>query len=148
MLFACDKSQALLVRKVFGELVMYKRDSKQVGMITEKVAERHHLHEYVNRPIMQSLDFYVHIAKHIKDFKNVDNYMTILKKIPDVLKKPEFTFYDKNRQTILYFGKINEVVCYVVKLNVRKDYCFLATLYPISQNKLDKYKEKSYLKQD
>ncbi len=127
---------------------MYKRDLKQVGIITKNIADKHNLYEYNQRPIMQSLDFYVHIAKHVKDFKNVDNYITALNAISDVLSTPEFTFYDKKRQTILYYGVTTEIVCYVVKLNIDKDYCFLASLYPISQNKLEKIKERSYMKEE
>lgn len=109
--------------------------------------EKHQLSEYINRPIMQSLDFYVHIAKHIKDFKSVDNYMNALNNISEVLKKTEFTVYDKNRKTLLYYGVTEENVCYVVKLNLNKDYCFLASLYPISKTKLEHQKEKSYIRQ-
>lgn len=127
---------------------MYKKDLKQVGKITKNIAENHQLSEYENRPIMQSLDLYVHITKHIKDFKSVDNYMNALENIPNVLKTPEFTYYDKEKKTILYYGITSEYVCYVVKLNISRDYCYLASLYPISRKKLEKYKEKSYLQQE
>lgn len=45
---------------------MAKKILKQVGIITEQIATEHKLKQYTDRPIMQSLDFYCHIAKHIK----------------------------------------------------------------------------------
>lgn len=125
---------------------MYKRDLKQVGNITTQVAMKHNIFEYEKMPIMQSLDFYIHINKHIKDFKSIDTYLDALNNISTVLKNPEATFYDKDKNTILYFCKTEENVCYAVKLNMNKDYFFLASLYPISEKKLNKYKERSYLK--
>lgn len=127
---------------------MIKRDVKLVGKITEQIASDHKISELANRPIVQSLDFYVHITKHIKQFKNVENYMKAIENIPEVLTNPEFTYYDKERETILYYAKINEATCYVVKLNLTTDYCYLASLYPISLKKLEKKKEESYIRKD
>ena len=124
---------------------MAKKDIKQVGKITEEIAIRHKLAEITNRPIVQSLDFYVHIAKHVKEFKTVENYMAALNNIPNALANPEFTYYDKIKGSILYYSKVNEVTCYVVKLNLCNDYCYLASLYPVSLRKMEKKKEESYL---
>lgn len=38
---------------------MIKRDVKIVGKITEEIANRHNMSDYKNRPIVQSLDFYI-----------------------------------------------------------------------------------------
>lgn len=125
---------------------MIKRDVKIVGKITEEIANRHNMSDYKNRPIVQSLDFYIHIAKHVKEFKSVDNYILALDNIEHVLKEPEFTFYDKTRESILYYGVTNDNVCYVIKLNLSKDSCYLASLYPISKKKLERQRERSYLR--
>ena len=53
---------------------MIKRDVKLVGKITEQIASNHKISELANRPIVQSLDFYIHIAKHVKQFKNVESF--------------------------------------------------------------------------
>lgn len=127
---------------------MVKKDVKIVGKITEKVASEHKISEIVNRPIVQSLDFYVHIAKHVKEFKTVENYMSALTNIPNVLNNPEFTYYNKEKESILYYAKINEITCYVVKLNLTNDYCYLASLFPISLKKLEKKKEESYMRKE
>ncbi len=124
---------------------MKKRDTKIVGKITEQIALNHRLSELTDRPIVQSLDFYIHIAKHVKEFKTVENYMNALNNIPNVLINPEFTYYDKEKESILYYAKINEVTCYVVKLNLTNDYCYLASLYPVSLKKMEKKKEESYI---
>ena len=124
---------------------MIKRDTKIVGKITEQIATKHKISELIDRPIVQSLDFYIHISKHIKQFKSVENYIMALENISNVLINPEFTYYDKKKESILYYAKANDNVCYVVKLNLTTDYCYLASLYPISLKKLEKKKEESYI---
>lgn len=124
---------------------MIKRDNKIVGKITEQIALNHKISELIDRPIVQSLDFYVHIAKHVKEFKSVENYMNALNNIPNILNNPEFTYYDKEKESILYYAKVNEATCYVVKLNLTNDYCYLASLYPVSLKKMEKKKEESYI---
>lgn len=127
---------------------MIKRAVKQIGTITEDVASQHKISELTNRPIIQSLDFYVHIAKHVKEFKNVDSYNHAIENIENVLLNPEFTFYDKQKQCILYYAKIDEYTCYAVNINLGTDYCYIASLYPISEKKLQRKKEESYIRQD
>lgn len=123
---------------------MAKKILKQVGIITEQIATEHKLKQYTDIPIMQSLDFYCHIAKHIKEFKCPENYMSALNNISNVLSNPEFTVFDKTRKTLLYYGKLGDNTCYVVKLNLDKDYSYLASLYPISEKKMTRQKERKY----
>lgn len=126
---------------------MSKRDLKIVGKITEQIANNHRMSELTNRPIMQSLDFYLHITKHVKEFKTVENYTNALNNIPNALSNPEFTIYDKEKESILYYAKIGEATCYVVKLNLHNDYCYLASLFPISLKKMQRKKEESYIRE-
>ena len=47
---------------------------KIVGYISNEIANDYNLHEYENQEIIQSLDLYVHVHKHIGEFKSIDNY--------------------------------------------------------------------------
>ena len=63
-----------------------------------------------------------------------------------IIKETLFVYYDKSRNSLLYFKEIDENVCVVVKLTLRKNIdCYFATVYPISKNKINKYIEKSYI---
>ncbi len=125
-----------------------KKDVKTVGKITEKIAFYHNMSELVDRPIVQSLDFYVHIAKHVKEFQTSENYMNALNNIANALNNPEFTYFDKKKGSLLYYAKINEITCYVVKLNIKNDYCYSASLFPVSLKKLERKKEESYIRKE
>lgn len=127
---------------------MAKRDrvKKIVGRISDEVIEKYKLYEYRNREIIQSLDLYTHVAKHAPEFESVDSYNHIMLNIPLIISEPLFVYYDPHRNSLLYFKEIDENVCAVVKLALRnnKD-TYVATVYPISRNKINKYIEQSYI---
>ena len=55
-------------------------------------------------------------------------------------------YYDPHKSSLLYFKKMDENVCVVVKLALRKNKdTYVATVYPVSETKIDKYIEKSYI---
>lgn len=123
-----------------------KRISKVVGTISEDIIQRYKLYEYQNVEIIQSLDFYVHVQKHINEFQSVDSYNKAVINIPDIISDPLFVYYNKDKKSLLYFKKIEENVCAVVKLNLRKNKdTYVSTIYPISEKKIQKYKELSYM---
>lgn len=123
-----------------------KKIVKIVGKISHEVAEKYNLYEFENQEIVQSLDLYAHVLKHIKEFDSVDSYNNAILNIEKIIKDPYFVYYDRERKSLQYFKEIDENVCAVVKLKLReKDDNYVATVYPVSKNKIDKLKAKSYI---
>lgn len=120
--------------------------NKIVGRISDDVVEKYKLYDYKNKEIVQSLDLYVHVAKHAKEFKCVDSFNHTLSNISEIISNPYFVYFEPSRNSLLYFKEIDENVCVVVKLILRKNKdCYVATVYPISKNKINKYIELSYI---
>lgn len=120
--------------------------NKIVGRISDDVVEKYKLYDYRDKEIVQSLDLYVRVAKHAKEFKSVDSFNHTLSSISEIISNPYFVYYDPSRNSLLYFKEIDESVCTVVKLNLRKNKdTYVATVYPISKSKIEKYIEQSYI---
>lgn len=120
--------------------------NKIVGRISDDVVEKYKLYDYRNKEIIQSLDLYLHVAKHVPEFESVDSYNNVMSNISKIISEPLFVYYEPKRNSLLYFKEINENVCVVVKLALRKNKDnFVATVYPISKNKINKYIELSYI---
>ena len=120
--------------------------NKIVGIISDDIINRYKSYDYKNREIVQSLDLYVHVAKHAKEFESVDSFNHTLSNISEIISMPYFVYYEPSRNSLLYFKEIDEDVCVVVKLTLRKNKdCYVATIYPISKYKVDKYIELSYI---
>ena len=132
----------------FKQQYMVKgRIKKVVGKISDEIIEKYNLYEYRNEEIIQSIDLYQHIQKHIPEFTSIDSYNHTISNIPEIISNPLFVYYDNERNSLLYFKRIDENVCVVVKLNLRKNKdTYISTIYPLSENKILKYKELSYIK--
>lgn len=123
-----------------------KRISKIVGRVSDEIVEKYKLYDYRNVEIVQSLDLYVHIAKHIPEFESVDSYNHTMSSISEILADPYFVYYEPKKNSLLYFKELLENICVVVQLNLRKNKdTYIATVYPISKYKIQKYIEKSYI---
>lgn len=121
--------------------------TKTVGKLSDEVINRYGLHDFRNIEITQSMDLYLHVVKHREEFQSIDSYNNTLSKIPEIISNPRLVYYDKQRNSLLYFKKIDENVCSVVKLNIRKKEIYVASVFPVSENKIIKYTELSYINQ-
>ena len=120
--------------------------NKIVGRISDEVVDKYKLYDYRDKEIVQSLDLYLHVAKHVPEFESVDSYNHTMSNISEIISNPYFVYHDPHKNSLLYFKEIDEDVCVVVKLNLRKNKdTYVATVYPISKNKIQKYVEQSYI---
>lgn len=111
-----------------------------VGTISDEIVDKYKLYAYRNKTIVQSLKLYIHVEKHIKEFKNIHNYYRAIRGIKEIIADPYFVYYDNLRNSLLYFKQLSENVCVVVKLILKKNAnCYVATLYPISKKKIERY---------
>ena len=115
------------------------RIKKVVGTISNDIVEKYKLYEYKNKPIIQSLDLYAHIHKHIKEFKSIDRFNKSIFNVDKIIKNPYFVYYEEKRNSLHYFGLIEEYVCVIVKISLKKNKdTYISTIYPISKNKIEK----------
>ena len=115
------------------------RIKKVVGVISDNIVKKYDLYNHQNEVIIQSLDLYAHIHKHIKEFKSIDSFHKAIFNIDKIIKNPYFVYYEKNRNSLHYFGFIEEYVCIIVKISLKKNKdTYVSTIYPISKNKIDK----------
>ena len=71
---------------------------------------------------------------------NETNEETAIREIKEIIANPYFVYYDNLRKSLLYFKQLDENVCVVVKLILKKNTnCYVATLYPISKKKIERY---------
>lgn len=114
-----------------------------ISKIDNDIVNKYNLTIYDKQEIIQDMNLYLHTYKHIKEFKTIDNYNYAIFNIGEIIKKPYFVYYDKDKESLLYFKEMKEDVCAVVKLNIRKNKdTYVSTLYPVNKNKVEKLKEK------
>ena len=71
-----------------------KRITKIIGTISNEIIEKYQLYEYKNIKIVQSLDLYVHISKHVLEFTSIDSYNKTINNIENIINDPDFVYYN------------------------------------------------------
>ena len=117
-----------------------KYKTKEVGKITKEVAKKCRIENYEDFPILQSLGLPFHTSKHANDFNSVDNYNETLSNINIIIKKPYYVKYNKDKNSLQYYGKIKQYTCVIV--NILENNAYVSTMYPINKAKIDKIKNK------
>ena len=107
-----------------------KRITKIIGTISNEIIEKYQLYEYKNIKIVQSLDLYVHISKHVLEFTSIDNYNKTINNIENIINDPDFVYYNKKRNSLQYYKKLDENIFSLgyIMLNIIK-ICFLISFY-------------------
>ncbi len=117
-----------------------KKTLKIVGTISEDIANSNGIPQYANKDIVQSLKLDIHTNKHANDFFSIDSYHETLINIDKVIKKPYYVEYDEKKNSLKYYGRTNQYVCVVVKLDKKEIY--VSTFYPQNKEKIDKIKKR------
>ncbi len=120
-------------------VITLKRNLKIVGTISEAIAESNGIPQYANKDILQSVKLDIHTNKHANDFFSIDSYHSTLINIDKVIEKPYYVEYDSKKNSLKYYGKTDQYVCIIVKLD--KKAIYVSTFYPQSKAKIDKLKK-------
>ena len=117
-----------------------KFKTKVVGFISEKIAKENKIEEYVNKEIIQSTRLDIHTNKHANNFFSIDSYHNTLSNVDKIIEEPYYVEYDSNKQSLKYYGKVDQYVCVVVKMQNKRE-LYVSTFYPQSKEKIDKLNE-------
>lgn len=118
-----------------------ERIKKVVGYISDDIAKKWLLDDCKGKAIIQSLDLYVHIAKHAKEYKSIESVNYTIEHISDVINDPDYVFYNEETKGIEYYKKLLENVSVVVQTSNKRD-LYIASVYPVTEIKIDNRKNK------
>lgn len=113
-----------------------------LGEITKEVVEQWNLNEHRNKKIVMYYDRKEHCKdRHLKDFKNESNYYFVMDSLEEIVKSPDYVFYNKNTFGLEYYKKLNENILVAVRISDGKE-LKVRSVYPVSQNKIENRKKK------
>lgn len=115
-----------------------KNTTKIVGYLSEKIAIEKNLHDHKLQEIVQSTKLDIHTNKHADDFFSIDSYHNTLMNINKIINKPYHVEYDDKKNCLKYYGKVDQYVCVIAKIDKKEIY--VSTFYPQSKEKIDKLK--------
>lgn len=124
-------------------------DFKYIGILDENIAEYWGIEEHKNKPILVFDNKKQHVIdRHLKDFGSEDEIMKVYDNLSNIIKKPDYVYYNNVAKSLEYYKKIDSNVCVAVRINPGK-VLKIKSWFPVNFKKIENRKKKEVLeKQD
>lgn len=120
---------------------------KYVGKLEPTIATYWDIKNHSNKPILVYEDRIEHvISSHINDFSSKEEILKIYGKLPIIINKPDYVFYNKNNNGLEYYKKLSDNVCVAVRVN-NGNVLKVKSWYPVTKTKIKnrKLKDSKYI---
>ncbi len=115
---------------------------KYVGILKEEIAEYWGIQEHKNKPILVYDNRKQHVIdSHLEDFGCIEEIEKIYNSLNNIIKNPDYVFYNSITKGLEYYKKINNHVCVAVRINSGK-VLKIKSWYPASDSKIANRKKK------
>ncbi len=116
---------------------------KYIGILDPELAKRLNIEEHKNKPILVFDDRINHVIdNHLKDFGSKEKIEKIYNELSNIIKKPDYVFYNKNTRGIEYYKRIDTDICVAVRINPGKT-LKVRSWYPANEGKISNRKKKT-----
>ena len=116
-----------------------KRIVKIMGNVTQSIAKKWYLDEQTDKIILQEAGLFKHIAPHAEQYESIESLNYTMEHMEDVIKNPDFVFYNTKKNGIEYYKKLIENVVVVVT-PTRKRELYISSVYPVDESKISNRK--------
>ena len=115
---------------------------KFLGILDKDIAEYWNIEEHANKPILVFDDRIQHVKdNHLKDFGSIDEITKTYNDLHNIIKKPDYVFYNKSTQGLEYYKTLKDGICVAVRISNGK--CLkVRSWYPANKNKITNRKKK------
>ena len=115
---------------------------KLVGTLKEEIAEYWNITEHKNKPILVYNDRKQHVIdSHMQDFGSIEEIEKIYNNLNNIIKTPDYVFYNKVANGLEYYKKIDNNICVAVRINTG-NVLKIKSWYPASSTKIANRKKK------
>ena len=115
---------------------------KYVGTLKEEIAEYWGIAEHKNKPILVFDNRKKHVIEsHLKDFGSEREIEKIYNSLHNIIKNPDYVFYNNETKGLEYYKKLNNHICVAVRINPGK-VLKIKSWYPTNATKIANRKKK------
>lgn len=115
-----------------------------VGTLDQKVIDLLHLNLSPSRIVLGS-DKIEYIMKHKTKFESEQSFYYHIESIPNIISHPDYIGLHPNGDSIEYIKKIDEIMLVAVRVRTHGQ-LWVKSVFPITQDKLQKYIDSGTLK--
>lgn len=113
-----------------------------LGKINLDIIKKWELYEHKNKKIVIYDDAIEHSkSRHLNDFPSEKDYYIVMNKLEEIIKKPDYVFYDKLKKGLEYYKKINSNVLVAIRIDNGTE-LKVKSVYPVKPGKIENRKKK------
>ena len=113
-----------------------------LGKINQDIVEKWELYDHKNKKIVMYEDAKEHSKlRHLNDYSNEEDYYIVMDSLEEIIKKPDYVYYDKAKKGLEYYKKINTNILVAVRIDDGKE-LKVKSVYPIKPEKIENRKKK------
>ena len=113
-----------------------------LGEINDDIIEQWGLDNYRNKKIVLYPEAKQHSEEeHLKQYETVEDYYYVMDNLENIIKTPDYVFYDKSKQGLEYYKNVRGNVLVAVRVRPGNE-LRVRSVYPVKQEKIDNRKRK------
>lgn len=113
-----------------------------LGEVSNEVVENWDLQEYKSKKIVMYPEAKEHSKeRHLTDYESEEDYYIVMDSLEDIIKNPDYVFYDKSKAGLEYYKNIRGNILVAVRVKQGKE-LKVKSVYPIEQEKIENRKRK------
>lgn len=113
-----------------------------LGKINPDIINKWELYEHRNKMIVMYEEAEEHSkSKHLNDFPSEKDYNDVMDSLKEIIRKPDYVFYDKSKKGLEYYKKVNSDVLVAVRVDDGSE-LKVKSVYPVKQEKIENRKKK------
>lgn len=126
---------------------MKENKYRYIGILDPKIADYWGISKHKNKPILVFNDRIDHVKdRHLKDFESEENILKIYNSLHNIIKRPDYVYYNPKSNGLEYYKKLDNNICVAVRINNGK-VLKVKSWYPASSNKIKNRKKKEFEKE-
>lgn len=113
-----------------------------LGEISNEVVQQWNIPEQKDKKIVMYPEAKEHSReRHINDYPSEDAYYFVMASLEEIIQNPDYVFYDKSKQGLEYYKKINSNILVAIRVNDGRE-LKVKSIYPVEKEKIENRKKK------
>lgn len=113
-----------------------------LGEISNEVVQQWNILEHKGKKIVMYPEAKEHSKdRHINDYPNEEDYYFVMDSLEEIIRQPDYVFYDKSKQGLEYYKKIDSNILVAVRVNNGRE-LKVKSVYPVETEKIENRKKK------
>ncbi len=108
-----------------------------LGEVSDAIVEQWNILEQKGKKIVMYPEAKEHSKeRHINEYPSEEDYYFVMASLEEIIKDPDYVFYDKSKQGLEYYKKIRKHILVAIRVNNGRE-LKVKSVYPVEPEKIE-----------